>query len=466
MTKQSFIAQLVPQSIGGRTIAVVLIGVVLIHAISIIAYRLGLDSEVDLANQARLAERLYTTKRALAKVRPEEREDFSHSLSGGPIEIHWSSLPLAIEGSRSDADSARLKHHLLELAPELDAEGVVIGTPKSEDGQKPEPHLLLVSLQLSDASWVTFSIARLTGAHDTVATVVLATSVTALGVLALSVMMLRSVTRPLKACAAAAQRLYVVAEPEMITVEGPKEVKELAQAFNGLQQRVKRVIDDRTLTLAAISHDLKTPLTRARLRGECVGEAELRAELNDDFVEMSVMIDSVLDFLAGDRHDEHMHALDLNAILSSIVDEMTDLGHDVSFNPGFDVVVLGRHLALKRAFTNLIGNAVKYGVRARIAVEQHQSDVLVSIDDDGSGIPEELREAVFAPFYRIEGSRGRDTGGTGLGLTIARSVMRGHGGDITLHNSESGGLRVLVRLPHKSVSVRPQKQFELQGQSS
>ena len=439
--------RLLPDTIAGRTIAVLIVGLVLFHIVSGLAYQLGVNSEVNQTNEMRLAERLFTIKRALARLPAAEREQTAHSLSGGPLEVHWSNVPLTVERYPGNDRASGLRSRLLELAPEVGPAGLLIGAPSPLSEKLDDPHLLLVSMKLADASWVNFSVTQLSGPHAPLSSFILSTSLMALGVLALSVLVLRSVTRPLRQCAAAAQRFYVDAEPHPIAVAGPREVREFATAFNELQHRVKRLVDDRTLTLAAISHDLKTPLTRTQLRVEEIDNVELRRYIDADLAEMLVMIESTLQFLKGDQAGEAVRDVDLSAILESIRDDMTDTGHAVAFTPAAKIVLRGRHLALKRAFTNLVTNAAKFGTTVDVRVERCGHNIEVTIDDDGPGIPTDQREAVFAPFYRIEPSRNRETGGTGLGLTIARTIVRGHGGDVTLHEAPGGGLRAVVKLP-------------------
>ena len=439
--------KLLPDTIAARTTAILLVSLLLFHVVSIGAYHFRLNSEVDLTNELRLAERLSTIKRALARLPPTEREQTAHSLSGGPLEVHWSSIPLTVDRSSAHEKARGLRTRLLEVAPEISADGLLIGAPSPLNDKPDDPHLLLVSLKLADASWVNFSITTLSGPQSSLLDMVVSTSLMALAVIVLSILVLRSVTRPLQRCAATAQKLYVDAEPHAIPVSGPREVRELAVAFNELQHRVKRLVDDRTLTLAAISHDLKTPLTRAQLRVEDIDNAELRQHLDADLAEMLMMIDATLSFLKGDQAGEAVRDVDLNAILESISGDMIDLGHAIAFDSEGKLVLRGRHLALKRAFSNLIGNAVNYGTHVQVAAARRGSDIDITIDDDGPGIAREHRDDVFAPFFRIEASRNRATGGTGLGLTVARTILRGHGGDVTLHDSPSGGLRALVRLP-------------------
>ncbi len=458
--------RLLPDTIAGRTVAVLLIGLIVFQAVSICAYQIGLDSEVDLTNEARLAERLVTIKRALAGLPPTDREKTAHSLSGGPLEVHWSAVPLTVDSGHAVDRTEGLRRRLLALAPEMGSSGLIIGAPSPLSDKPADPHLLHVSMRIADASWANFSVTRLTGSHGSLSSIVASTSLMAIGVLLLSILLLRSVTRPLRELASATQRLYVDGDPKAIAVSGPREIRELAAAFNELQQRVKKLIDDRTLTLAAISHDLKTPLTRAQLRVEYLDNAELRHQINGDLAEMLAMVESTLAFLKGDQTGEPVQDFDLKAILESICDDLTDAGHQVTFSPTRTIVLRGRHLALKRAFSNVISNAVKYAATVVVTVANRDGAVEVLVDDDGPGIPADHREAVFQPFYRIEASRNRATGGTGLGLTVARTIIRSHGGDVTLHDAPSGGLRVRVSLPVPPRADGKRKQKDIEAKSS
>jgi len=214
-----------------------------------------------------------------------------------------------------------------------------------------------------------------------------------------------------------------------------------------MQQRVKRMVDDRTLTLAAISHDLKSPLSRLSLRVERIAEPDVRRSMETDISEMLAMIDSALDFLKGDFAASEVRPLDLAAMLESICDDLIDQGHEVTFRRTGDTVLRGRPLALKRAFANLIGNAVKYGGSADVAVQHCTGEIVVAIVDRGPGIPLEERDAVFTPFFRGRPYRDTELGGAGLGLTVARTIIRAHGGEVVLLDAEGGGLRVEVGLP-------------------
>ena len=200
--------------------------------------------------------------------------------------------------------------------------------------------------------------------------------------------------------------------------------------------------------IAAIAHDLGTPITRLRLRAEYVEDEEQHKKMLADLHEMEEMIAATLAFARDDGASEPREIFDLNSLLQSICDDISDSGYTVEFLPGGRLPYAFRLVALRRAFTNLLNNAVTYGEKAHLSVEDRSDAIVVRIDDDGPGIPEELHEEVFKPFRRLETSRSRETGGTGLGLTVARTIIRAHGGDIVLSNRTEGGLRVEVTLPH------------------
>jgi signal transduction histidine kinase len=259
----------------------------------------------------------------------------------------------------------------------------------------------------------------------------------ALLIAALSMWTARRITRPISAFAAAAERFGASSEAIPLPESGPRELRAATRTFNQMQERLRRFVSDRTLMLAAMSHDLKTPLTRIRLRTELIGDGAQQAKILADIDEMTAMIESTLAFARDDAKREASLLVDLGALVESVCENAIDTGHDVEMSS----------VAISRAVANLIDNAVKYGGNARVRLDRFADRAVVIIDDDGPGIPEEECEKVFAPFYRIESSRNRDTGGVGLGLAVARNSAREHGGDLTLGRSESGGLRARLELP-------------------
>lgn len=253
--------------------------------------------------------------------------------------------------------------------------------------------------------------------------------------------------RPLDRFAHAAERLGRDMDAPPMDAGGPSEVRRATAAFNRMQQRIRAFVTDRTRMLAAVTHDLRTPITRMRLRAELMDDDETRAKMIADLDEMEAMINATLSFARDEASSEPVQPLDLAALLQSVCDDAADAGGEASYDGPARYVIEGRSLALKRAFANLVGNAVKFGTRAHVTLADTPDGPMITVDDDGPGLPEAERDAVFRPFYRTEKSRSRDTGGVGLGLSVVRAVVTAHGGEVTLENRPDGGLRAAVKLP-------------------
>jgi len=264
----------------------------------------------------------------------------------------------------------------------------------------------------------------------------------------LSAWVLGFTTRPLRRFAAAADRLGVDMNAPSLDEAGPREVRLAAAAFNKMQRRLRAFVEDRTRMLAAVSHDLRTPLTRMRLRAEFIDDDPTREKMLEDLAEMEEMIGATLAFARDEANREGMDPLDLTALLARVAEDWREEGRAVDYHaPAQPVAIMGRRMALKRAICNIVENAVKYGERAEVSLCGDADTVSIVVDDHGPGIPEAEFDNVFRPFYRVEGSRSRDTGGTGLGLSVANDIVRAHGGEIQLSNRPEGGLRVTVQLP-------------------
>lgn len=258
----------------------------------------------------------------------------------------------------------------------------------------------------------------------------------------------RNVTRPLSNLALAADAAGRSVRNPPLAEEGVREIREATRAFNTMQDRVLRYLDSRTGVLAAMSHDLRTPLTRMRLRVESVHDAQLRERFGADLDEMEGMVHGALALFEGLDDDEGFESVDVNALLARLAAGYGVLGSDVSITGTALDVVHAKPRALRRCLTNLVDNALKFGKRATIRVEDG-SELIIRVCDEGPGIPQESLERVFEPFYRLEHSRSRDTGGTGLGLSIARDVVQAHGGTLTLRNRPEGGLMAELRIARR-----------------
>ncbi len=274
----------------------------------------------------------------------------------------------------------------------------------------------------------------------------------------------RHLTRPLARLQAAAAQVGRSMDVPRLDETGPREVRETLQAFNTMQDRLRRYVDSRTRVLAAMSHDLRTPLTRLRLRVETVDDETLRQRFIDDIEQMHALVERALGLFKGLNEDERASAVDLDALLRTLQQDFEELGHALPIEGAITRgPLLLRPLTLKRALTNLIENGFKYGGRVRLRVDDGggggdddgdgNSDddaVQLRVQDDGPGLPAMELERVFEPFYRSEGSRSRDTGGVGLGLSIARDAIESQGGTLTLRNRSEGGLEALLTLPRIS----------------
>lgn len=252
---------------------------------------------------------------------------------------------------------------------------------------------------------------------------------------------------PLRELASAARRLGANIDTAPLPEHGPTEVREAAVAFNTMQARIQRDVRERTYMLAAITHDLQTPLTRLRLRLEKVQDEELREKLINDLASMRETVSEGLDLARSlDLHDP-LQRIDLDSLLESLCADARDAGHNVTLLGGTHASVIGVPNALRRCVMNLLDNAIKYGTWAKVESRLVGKRAIVHIRDGGPGIPDDQQQAAFDPFFRIESSRSRETGGTGIGLTIARNIAERHGGSITLHNHAEGGLEVTIELP-------------------
>lgn len=302
-----------------------------------------------------------------------------------------------------------------------------------------------VAIQLADGGWLNFDVASVSSLPVASWDLILSIILTVAVAIALSLFPVYRLTRPLARFTQAAEALGRGNLDEPVPETGSFEVRHAAHAFNEMQARIRRLIDARTQMIAAISHDLRTPITRLRLRAEFVEDPEAQRRMLSDLDEMETMIKSTLAFAREDSDREQAISLDLAALLRDVAEEMP--GSLLRPDMPAHAQISGRPLALRRCFRNVIDNAIKYGKTACIGLHPEEKSVTVTIDDDGPGIPEEQRDLVFRPFYRLDASRNRDSGGTGLGLAIVQSIVLIHGGDVTLSNRPEGGLRVTIRLP-------------------
>jgi two-component system OmpR family sensor kinase len=271
----------------------------------------------------------------------------------------------------------------------------------------------------------------------------------ALGVLVLlpvAFLFARALAAPIRRFSEAAQRLGSDTSAPPVVREGPPEMRQAVDSFNAMQARINRLLQERTQMIAAIAHDLRTPLTRLTFRLDGL-PSPLAEKVDADIQEMKAMISAALDFIRDRSLGVHRQRLDVRLLVESVVDDLADIGHDVTVQAGAPITLEGDPVALRRVVVNLVENGLKYGERVRVRLRATGDGCVLEIDDDGPGIPEPMQQQVFEPFFRLEASRNRDTGGIGLGLATVRAIVLDHGGTVTLRNRKDRGLRAVVSLP-------------------
>ncbi len=303
------------------------------------------------------------------------------------------------------------------------------------------------SIQLTDGSWLNVLRSLPEGVEQWPYRLLAYLAVLLISIILLSLLAVRWVTRPLGTLAKAAQNIGKDIRYPPLDESGPREVKNAVRAFNTMQTRLRRFIEDRSRVLAAVSHDLKTPITRLRLRLALLKDEALQSKFEKDLDDMEQMVMATLDYLRGTESKEKPVQISISGLLESLQDDARELGWPVALAAAKAAPYIGRPLALKRCLMNLIENAVRYGNAAEIQLNDSREQLTIIIADQGDGIPEAELEELFDPFYRREESRARETGGTGLGLGIARNIARAHGGDVTLRKGKIRGLEAVVTLP-------------------
>ncbi|HYD66648.1 ATP-binding protein [Azospirillum sp.] len=445
-----------PDSIAARTALTVVLALLLTQAISALVYVTDRHEGPPVHGPRVLIERVTAIVQLVESTPPRERPRVVRALDDPVLGVTWSETQPRMgdlkDGFPVEALRRRLRQALADPRRPvfIEVRRPLVGPQPGPLPMPEEMHWsarMRLTVQLTDGTWLSFTGGDpAEGPFRLVRFVLWMVAIG--GVIAiLSLWAARRLTAPLARFAGAAERLGVDGESDPLPEAGPKELRAATRAFNRMQERLRRFVADRTQMLAAISHDLRTPLTRLRLRAELVDDPEMQRKMLADLDEMEAMITATLAFAREDAQREPRGPLDLADLLQSLCDDRVDTGHDATYRGPAHLAVDGRPVALRRAFANLMDNAIAYGGACRVRLAPEDGQVRIQIDDDGPGIPEAEFEKVFAPFYRLERSRSRDTGGVGLGLSTARSIVRGHGGDVMLANRAEGGLRVTVVLP-------------------
>ncbi len=463
-----------PKTIVGRTLTILIAGLLVSHLVGIAVVTGERVSALTGALGERLAEQMATTTKLIEATPTVRRSFVAQRLSGPAMSVTWGPESVVSDAESDEhegwrgwmvrrvlgeylenlpGDERRVAiRHAVAQAESLPGRGMeeAMGGPGHLRHMRQmwrDRGVIQVSQRLSDASWLNFTMPMVGARPFRSSAWFLSFLISAVLVIGVSLGAVRRAGAPLDMFARAAERLGRDVDAPAMREDGPDEVRRAAAAFNQMQRRVSGFVRDRTQMLAAISHDMKTPITRLRLRAEFMDDDEQRGKMIADLDQMEAMIAETLAFARDEVTAEASRPFDLAVMLRDLCEQAADAGAEVSFDGSDRLTYDGRPTALRRAFENLVGNALKYGARAAVTLSQETDTVIITVDDQGPGLADSELGEVFRAFYRVEGSRSRDTGGVGLGLAVVRSVCRAHGGDVILTNRSEGGLRATVTLP-------------------
>jgi signal transduction histidine kinase len=438
-----------PRSLAARTALVLLVGLVIVQMAGLAIHALDRIDIQRLAQAREIAVRVVSTYRTVMMTDPARRSAVVGDLRQTPgLNAELAQDPPTEDLPDDAAFGQRLLRVNLNLVPLMGVphwRGLRILTDQDR-------HLIQIGMRLPDGEWLKLTVPFVPPRPWHSPTFLAAFLLMTLTAAGLTLWAVRRLTAPVRTLAAAAEALGRDVNAPPLPEDGPSEVATAAAAFNTMAARIRRFVEDRTALLTAIGHDLRTPITRLKLRAEFVDDEEQRGKMLADLEDLEAMVSATLAFGRDARTTEPVVSLDLAELLRTVLDESGDAWPAAAAKLIYDgpahLIVRGRPLALKRALANLVSNAVSYGGGARVRLEPPAPDaVVIEVEDDGPGIAPAELERVFEPFHRGEPSRNRETGGVGLGLPIARNILRAHGGDVALANRPMGGVKASVILP-------------------
>lgn len=432
-----------PQRLVGQVSLILMLALLLEFVGSSILFEHS-DLYTSRSHQARhLAEQLVVTDALLQTLPTEARQQRATSWSTQRIRLSWAQLPrVPAEADRAAND--RLREQLQTWEPSL--RGRELRILRQPEASPFAATRLKVALRMQDQSWLTLQTQIKAAPLAMVLGGVGSAFILALGVLLAAILVVRNIGAPLRELAKAADAVGHGA-PVKLVEEGAGDLKAVAKAFNAMQSRITDLLSARTQALAAVSHDLRTPLSRLRLRASFVTDAPTREAMEADVDEMTAMLASLLAYLGGDEDPEPRRLVDLAAMAITLVDAATDAGHQASYAGPERLVIKARALSMKRAISNIVQNAVLYGDRAGVTLLQDGDRIVLAVEDDGPGIAEVHMAGILEPFFRLDSARERNASGLGLGIPIVLQILRHEGGTLAFVNRPEGGLRVEIGLP-------------------
>jgi signal transduction histidine kinase len=448
-------SRLLSLSLAGRLGLVLVVALVIAHAVAIAIFMSETSRVGRAVARTREADRTATLVRVIDAAPRSSRNDIIEAF-GSPQHRYWTSDTPLVANAAMGEQEQQIVRRLRRMTKNRGHDPRIAlvernGDPEDDAAADLQalPQALDISVQLADGSWLNaVAPLRLPIVPEANVRWLYQLGISVVAVIVAVVFAVRWITRPLTALAAAADRVGRGESVEPLSVSGPYEVTRTVKAFNVMQQRLSRFVSDRLMMLAAISHDLRTPMTAARLRAEMIDDAEARDAIVRSLTEMQYITETTLSFARDETVSEEPRAIDLASLIEAVADDLASAGQDIAIAGHDHVPYRCRPALLRRALTNLISNAAKYGKRARITLCLTDDHARITIDDDGPGLPPDQLEKVFEPFVRMDKSRSCTTGGIGLGLSIARTIIRAHGGEVTLRNLPVG-LRAEVVLPRE-----------------
>jgi signal transduction histidine kinase len=421
-----------------RLLAVLLLVVLIEFAANSFVFERVNSFELNRDDADRIAENLVLARRTIERADVTERDDVARALSTDRFTLDWT---VPGDRRRGALGLTSLRAQVVEAAPEL-----ALAALELHLEELPGKGNIGGSIRLSDRSLVRFhthanAVWKLTAGR--IASLVLPL----LLLIALAWVLVRATLKPLRNLIGATRHLGS-GPPRPVPERGPDELRELIRALNAMQERIHQSLVDRTQTMLAIGHDLKTPLSRMRLRldDESV-DPEVREGLSHDIEEMRMLLDSIQAYVDSDGRSIPVERIDLAVMAETLVDTAADHGADATYSGLSNMEIRVRPVAIRRALSNLIQNALHYGGNVRVTVRRDGGGAEIVVEDDGPGIPEDRITDALQPFVRLDTARARDTAGMGLGLPIVRKAVRTENGTLDLRNRPEGGLRATIRLP-------------------
>lgn len=426
----------------GQLFMILLLIVVVEFGVSTLLYEQASTFSVREDKARRLAEHLVITNKLVAERPWAERAAIAQDLTTDRYEIRWTSTRPPV--AHSSQALRQMERQIVTWEPALARSDVRISLLS-----RGRSAIVTGSLQLHDGSWILFRAQGIVSGWTLAIGRIAAALIPAFALLIVGGLLIHSTLRPISSLIAATRQVGS-GTYRPITEAGTAEVRNLIHAFNEMQLRIDRLIADRMQALAAVGHDIRTPLARLQLRLDAVEEAEVRDAIAGDVAEMDGMVASLLAYLRGEDDPEAPVAIDLAVLVATIVDEVSDRGEPARYDGPDHLEATLRPLAMRRAIGNLIDNAIHYGNAARASLTVAGGSVVLAIEDDGPGIAPERLDDVLEPFVRLDTARARNTQGLGLGLAIVARTVAREAGSIVLSNRRNGGLRAEIRLPHGS----------------